>query len=105
MVKFVLNAFSLNMLAEMPASIKVEEVSREDAAALAAQAVSAVGHTDTAAVFSSVLGVPVPANRATVSLAKGDRVLVGQYRGPRLPEGATTLPEGATIQWVVVTVE
>lgn len=104
-VRFVTNAFSLNMLAEMPASIKVEEVGRDAAAALAAQAVSAVGHADTAAVFSSVLGVPVPANRATVSLAKGDRVLVGQYRGPRLPEGATQLPEGATIQWIVVTVE
>lgn len=25
--------------------------------------------------------------------------LVGQYRGPRLPDGATTLPEGATIEW------
>lgn len=105
MVGFLTNAFSLNMLASLPASVRAEEVSREDAAALAAKATSAVGHADTAAVFSSVLGVPVPANRATVSLAKGDRVLVGQYRGPRLPEGATTLPEGATIQWVVVTVE
>jgi hypothetical protein len=44
-------------------------------------------------------------NRANVSLAAGDRVLVGQYSGPRLPEGTTTLPEGATIKWLVVTVK
>ncbi len=85
--------------------VRIEEVSRETASALAAQAVSAVGHADTAAVFSSVLGVPIAANRATISLGKGERALVGQYRGPRLPEGATQLPEGATIQWMVVSVE
>jgi hypothetical protein len=39
-----------------------------------------------------------------VSLVPGDRVLVGQYSGTRLPEGATTLPEGATIRWLVVSV-
>jgi hypothetical protein len=32
----------------------------------------------------------------------GEGVLVAQYRGPRLPEGATELPEGATIEWYVV---
>ena len=74
------------------------------AASLAADhsCVSAVGHADTAAVFAHVLGVPVACNRATVALKDGDVALVGQYSGPRLPEGATTLPEGATIKWVVV---
>ena len=66
---------------------------------------SAVGHTDTAAVFADVLGVPVPAARVTVSLKQGDAALVGQCRGPRLPEGATRLPEEATIQWLLVSVE
>lgn len=98
------NAFSLNMLGEFPASVEVEKVSRERAAEIAKTATSVVGHADTAAVFSSVLGVPVPANRATVTLNKGDALLVGQYRGPRLPEGATTLPEGAAIDWLLVTV-
>ena len=98
---FLLNAFSLNMLVGN-ADISVREVSVTVAAGLAADCVSAVGHADTAAVFSSVLGVTVPCNRATVALKDGDVALVGQYSGPRLPEGATTLPEGAAIKWLVV---
>jgi hypothetical protein len=103
-MKFVLNAFSLNMVASFPATVTVEEVSTHEACVEAHGVSSGVGHPDTAAVFASILGTPVPMNRATVSLVSGDRVLVGQYSGPRLPEGATTLPEGATIKWLVVSV-
>lgn len=100
----ITNAFSLNMVAAFPVNVTVEEISVEQARVLAADCESVVGHADTAAVFSDVLGLEVPANRATVSLNKGDGLLVGQYRGPRLPEGAHQLPEGATIQWLTVTV-
>lgn len=100
----LLNAFSLNMVQAFPATIEVAEIGREEAAVFAADCVSAVGHADTAAVFSGVLGVQVDCNRATVTLMHGDRALVGQYSGPRLPEGATTLPEGAAIKWLLVTV-
>ena len=98
---YLLNAFSLNMIVGN-ADIEIREITRAMAASLAPACVSAVGHTDTAAVFSSVLGVHVPCNRATVALKEGDVALVGQYSGPRLPEGATSLPEGATIKWMVV---
>ena len=98
---FLLNAFSLNMIVGN-ADVVVREVSRAVAALLADACVSAVGHADTAAVFSNVLGVAVPCNRATVALKDGDVALVGQYSGPRLPEGATSLPEGAAIKWLVV---
>ena len=98
---FILNAFSLNMIVGN-ADIVVREVSESVAARLADACVSAVGHADTAAVFSNVLGVAVPCNRATVALKEGDVALVGQYSGPRLVEGATSLPEGATIKWLVV---
>lgn len=101
----ICNAFSLNMLATLPASVKVEEVSLTDARNLAINGESCVGHASTAAVFQDVLEVPVAMARATVSLVKGDTVLVGQYVGPRLEEGVTTLPEGATIKWLKVTVE
>ena len=101
---FILNAFSLNMLVGN-ADISVREVSPTVAASLAADCTSAVGHADTAAVFEAVLGVPVPCNRATVALKEGDVALVGQYSGPRLPEGATSLPEGAAIKWMVVAVK
>ena len=100
---YLLNTFSLNML-ENDANVLVREVSLETARSLAKIATSAVGHADTAAVFADVLGVPVPCNRVGVSLGHRDMALVGQYSGPRLPEGATTLPEGAAIKWVVVDV-
>ena len=94
---FILNAFSLNMIVGN-ADIAVREITKDVAASLAADCTSAVGHADTAVVFSSVLGVPVPCNRATVVLKDGDLALVGQYSGPRLPEGAT-------IKWLVVAVK
>lgn len=100
----ILNAFSLNMIVG-DADVSVREISQATAAGLATGCVSAVGHADTAAVFSTVLGVTVPCNRATVALKEGDIALVGQYSGPRLPEGATSLPEGAAIKWVVVGVK
>ena len=62
---------------------------------------SAVGHADTAKLFTSLLGVEVPCNRATVGGCRG-KLLVGQYSGPRLPEGTTTLPEGAKVVWWLV---
>ena len=98
---FILNAFSLNMLVGN-ADIVVREVSLETARNLAKVCTSAVGHADTAAVFADVLGVPVACNRVSVTLRHGDTALVGQYSGPRLPEGATSLPEGATIKWMIV---
>ena len=100
----ILNAFSLNMIVG-DADISVREITQVAAASLAANCTSAVGHADTAAVFSNVLGVTVPCNRATVALKEGDVALVGQYSGPRLPEGATSLPEGAAIKWLVVAVK
>lgn len=64
--------------------------------------VSVVGHADTAAVFESVLGHPVPVNRVSIKLAGAEKALIGQYIGPRLPDGATALPDGATIEWWIV---
>ena len=64
--------------------------------------VSAVGHADTAGLFSNLLGVQVPPNRISLSMGRWDVLLVGQYNGPRLPEGSTKLPEGATIRWWLV---
>jgi len=63
---------------------------------------SVVGHADTAALFSAILSRPVTVNRSSVKLVKDHRLLVGQYIGPRLPEGATTLPEGARIEWWII---
>ena len=63
---------------------------------------SIIGHENTAAVFSSLLGIDLPMNRESVQLTDKQMLLVGQYSGPRLPEGATELPEGASIRWWLV---
>jgi hypothetical protein len=102
----VTNAFSLNMLDSLSSTIKTIELEKEAVQeTLKVNAWrSVVGHEDTAAVFSSELGVEIPFNRESVSLQQGDVILVGQYIGPRLNEGVTTLPEGATIKWILVSI-
>ena len=77
------------------------------------QWVSAVGHADTAALFSAQLGREIGFNRISIPsdffgdvngrVPYNNQILAGVYSGPRLPEGSTTLPEGASIQWVLVT--
>ena len=57
---------------------------------------SAVGHEDTA----NVLGVEF--NRIDINLTEDVTLLVAQVVGGRLPEGATRLPEGVKISWVLV---
>ncbi len=100
----IINAFSANMLVSFPTSVHFEEIPEARARGIAQDCVSAVGHADTAAVFSTLLGVTVPMARTTVALREGDTALLGQYSGPRLPEGSTTLPAGATIRWILVAV-
>ena len=104
MTIYICNAFSLSMLdrngaQRAPTAISLETAKRF---ARAASAVSAVGHADTAAVFSEILGVPVICDRITVKLTTNDLALIGQLTGPRLPEGCKTLPENATIEWWII---
>lgn len=87
---YITNAFSLQMV-DFPANIHVEEVP-----SLPSGLVSAVGHQDTA----NVLGVPM--NRINIHLEKGDTLYVAQLMGGRLPEGATTLPEGFHFKFIKV---
>ena len=67
-----------------------------------AEIVSAVGHESTAALFSEALGMSLGTNRVSIKLDDNAIALIGQYVGPRLPEGTTELPEGARIEWWVV---
>lgn len=92
----LLNAFPLQIVAS-GCLLKVTDAYREEVL-FALEDGSAIGHADTAAVLADILGVTVPTNRVTLPLDQeaGD-VVVAQYNGPRLPEGATTLPAGATI--------
>lgn len=101
---YILNAFSLSMISTFPASVQVSEIDDATAIKIADQFTSAVGHADTAAVLTDFFGIPVSMNRVSVTLKSGDTALIAQYTGGRLPEGATTLPDGASFKWLLVTV-
>jgi hypothetical protein len=100
MTIYVSNAFSLQMQGDFDASST--RISLGDARYLAGLATSCVGHADTAAVMSGLLGFDIPVNRVSISLQPDDLLVVGQYIGPRLPEGCTSLPDGASIKWYLV---
>ena len=96
------NAFSLQMLnLEKAQKVQVTPVAVEDVKD--ADFTSVVGHADTASVLTNVLGKEVAFNRASVRLEDGDILYVAQVTGGRLPEGATTLPEGFALTFVKVT--
>lgn len=98
------NAFALQMLDLTKVQrvtvtpVTADEVSKADF-------VSVIGHADTAAVVSNLLGKEVPANRASIFISQGDVLYVAQLVGGRLPEGATSLPEGFTLTFVRVTID
>ncbi len=82
-----------------PAVATFEEISASE---IPADVISAIGHSDTAAVVSSLIGRPVECNRISVALDVDDVAYVAQVVGGRLPEGATTLPDGITIKFFKV---
>ena len=96
---YLVNAFSMNMVQSFPCGIHVIEVSTTVAKTMVkdSQIVNAVEQADIAELFSSVLSIDVPCNRATVSLGEGDYALIGQYQGTRPPSGET-------IRWLVVSI-
>ena len=94
------NAFSLQMVADNAIICKVE-VSPEQ---VPVNAESIIGHKDTAAVVSTILGREVPCNRESVMLTDNDVLYVAQVVGGRLPEGATTIPSGMEIKFYRITV-
>jgi hypothetical protein len=65
---------------------------------------SAVGHESTAALIAADLCLPVRADRQSIKINPGDKLVVAQYVGPRLPEGATELPPGARLDYFLVEV-
>jgi ferredoxin-fold anticodon binding domain-containing protein len=116
-MKYVANAISLGMLDTLeeleygsydPLSVKLEvsRLSPEGARDWVRREswTSIVGHDDTATLLSELLGVPIIKNRVSTSIKVGDCILVCQYNGERLAEGAKTLPPNATIRYFLVSV-
>lgn len=101
----LLNAFSFNMVdTSEPGQLRFEPLDAAETASLLSRNgfTSAVGHAETATLLSKDLGLKVGYARATVKLKRGDRAVIAQYIGPRLPEGATELPPGAVINYINV---
>lgn len=88
------NAFSLQMLDEFPAFVKISSVDEKEV--FYCEPESIIGHADTARVLGA------PCNRVSVKLHKGDILYVAQLMGGRLPEGCTTLPEGYSFKYLKV---
>ena len=96
------NAFSINMLPGNSV-VKFTQITTDQAKEILDNNIeSFIGHTDTANVLTTILGVPILVNRASLIAQKGESFIVAQFSGPRLPEGTTSLPEGAKITfWLV----
>ena len=96
----LLNAFSINMFNPSICFPVFREIDVNEVKTYPLE--SAIGHADTARILSGILGVDISTNRISVTLNSGDSAIVAQYIGPRLPEGATQLPEGAEIRFYLV---
>ena len=106
-MKYISNAFSIQMIANiiMKGGVDIHFTEISDLKEIKeAEIISAVGHPDTAAVISDLLGKEVPANRISISLEKGDVLYVAQLLGGRLPEGCKSLPEGFQMKFYKVTI-
>ena len=95
-MNYIANAFSFQMLEDFPYSLECEEITSQQFEEFKKDAVSAVGHADTAAVLG------LPCNRVSLKLNRHDCLVVAQLQGGRLPEGATTLPEGFSFKYILV---
>jgi len=96
---YISNAFSLQMVApEDLDRVRFEAVDLAAFAAWLKSYHSIVGHADIAAV----LGVEMNRESVILDSMSGDKMLVAQLVGGRLPEGCKTLPEGFRLQGVLV---
>jgi hypothetical protein len=101
MTTYLGNAMSIGMLDMDAVRLDIRRCAPTD---VPADAVSIVGHADTADLLSGMLGREIPMRRVSTSLEVCDVLYVAQYTGPRLPEGARSLPEGAQLRWYRVEV-
>lgn len=102
-MRFITNAFSLQMIKNLPKKFQITELDVEKVKEILKKPFfSAVGHSTTANVLSKELGTVIPFNRTNLVLDEGDELIVAQYSGGRLPEGTYSLPEGAEFKFIKV---
>ncbi len=107
---YIGNAFSLSMLdreqqageyARKPIPCADPKKLVDQCISFGTPIISVMGHSYTIPIFEKELGgIKLALNRINLKLTSiNERLLVGQYIGERLPEGATELPEGSIIEW------
>jgi len=97
---YIANAFALSMLPTYTTNVEVREVN----ALPTEDYVSVIGHDSLIPILEGITGHTYPVKRISVKLTDTDTLYVAQYTGPRLPEGATELPEGASLVFLRVRV-
>ena len=104
MTWYITNAFSITMLPPEGGEVTITKVKPETVTHWLSRVpfISGIGHADTARIVSGTLDIEIPQNRVSLTLTGKDTLIVAQYIGPRLPEGTTTLPEGARIEFFKV---
>lgn len=110
----IMNAFSIQMILDLigetdgenQVTVSFSPLSKEKAAAiLDGEVDSFIGHKETADIVSKMLGMEIPFQRRFAKLVPGEAAIIAQVKGGRLPEGATTLPEGVEIVFILVMVK
>ncbi|MCC9262095.1 MAG: hypothetical protein K8V75_06915 [Methanobrevibacter woesei] len=95
-MKYVTNAFSLQMLREPDCLVNITEIDYDAFKALSYDAYSVIGHHD----IAGVLGLEY--NRESIKINEDDVVLVAQLFGGRLPENCTELPEDVELRFFCI---
>lgn len=103
-MSYIVNAFSLNMVASLTGSFNVnfEPIAPAD---IPRDVQSGLGHDDIVYFVNKETGLSLVKNRCNNEFSHGDIFYIAQYIGPRLEEGATTLPDNSTIKYFKVTIE
>ena len=102
-MNILVNAFSVNMLNGDNTAVDFAPISGEEAREILCGGFrSFIGHESTATLLSHRLGIDVEYNRQSYRFMPNDRVVLAQYTGPRLPDYALELPEGAHLNfWLI----
>ena len=106
---YIGNAFSLNMVdVEGSCSWRRSSLHELEYFVQLHDVRNCIGHAVTDAIFrreAHMQGTWIDkGERASVQLSKDDLLFVVQYKGPRLEEGTTKLPEGASLEYLVLAV-
>jgi len=110
---YLCNAFSINMLKDFEKATvifhkatlaEVKEILNH-AKQLDAKIVASIGHKDLANLVNQLLDRTDNHTRNDIIIDNNDIIFIAQYKGERLPEGTTTLPENSQIVFYSVEVD